>query len=199
MPSFHAASPPLEALIVDDDIEVRELLAEHVRSRGLRVAVATEGRAAIEAIKRSPAQFGVIFCDLHLPGAGGLEVLSTARAANASCSVVIITGYASLDSAIQAVRLGAYDYVTKPFSLGQVDVILRRVEDRNALERENRRLLQRLESLDSSSGASSLAQASTAWPSHRFTQIESRLDGIESALRDIAMVLRDRGDRGVRS
>jgi len=190
MPSFQPSAPALEALIVDDDIEVRELLAEHVRSRGLKVAVATDGRAAIDAIKRSPAQFGLILCDLHLPGAGGLEVLSAARTANASCSVVIITGYASLDSAIQAVRLGAYDYVTKPFSLGQIDVILRRVEDRNALERENRRLLQRLESLDASSPLPSLSQSAMGSSQQRLNQIESRLDGIESALREILMALR---------
>jgi DNA-binding NtrC family response regulator len=190
MPSFQPGSPALEALIVDDDIEVRELVAEHVRSRGLKVAIATDGRAAIEAIKRSPAQFGLILCDLHLPGAGGLEVLAAARAANASCSVVIITGYASLDSAIQAVRLGAYDYVTKPFSLGQIDVILRRVEDRNALERENRRLLQRLESLDASGGSSASAPSSMTWPSSRVSQIESRLDGIESTLTEVLMEIR---------
>ena len=190
MPSFHAGPPTLEALIIDDDAELRELLSEHVRSRGLKVAVATDGRAAIEAIKRSPAQFGLILCDLHLPGASGLEVLTAARAANASCSVVIITGYASLDSAIQAVRLGAYDYVTKPFSLGQVDVILRRVEDRNALERENRRLLQRLESKDASTGSAVASHASPAWAPARVGQLESRLDGIESTLREILTELR---------
>ncbi len=54
--------------------------------------------------------------------------------------VIIVTGYASLDSAIQAVRLGAYDYLTKPFSLGQIDVVLQRVPERQALEAENRRL-----------------------------------------------------------
>lgn len=190
MPTFQAGPPTLEALIVDDDVEVRELLAEHVRSRGLRVAVATDGRAAIEAIKRSPGQFGLILCDLHLPGAGGLEVLTAARASNASCSVVIITGYASLDSAIQAVRLGAYDYVTKPFSLGQVDVILRRVEDRNALERENRRLLQRLESIDAGGGSPTPSHASTPWAPARLNALEARLDGIESMLRDILIALR---------
>ena len=60
--------------------------------------------------------------------------------ANPSCFVVIVTGYASLDSAIQAVRLGAYDYLTKPFSLGQLDVLLQRLQDRLTLEDENRRL-----------------------------------------------------------
>jgi CheY-like chemotaxis protein len=60
MPSLRAGAATVEALIVDDDGEVRELLAEHVRSRGLKVGVASDGRAAIEAIRRSPGQFGLI-------------------------------------------------------------------------------------------------------------------------------------------
>jgi DNA-binding NtrC family response regulator len=193
MPSLKHGLPTLDALVIDDDVEIRELLAEHVRSRGLKVGVATDGRAAIEAIKRSPAQFGLILCDLHLPGAGGLEVLEAARAANANCSVVIITGYASLDSAIQAVRLGAYDYITKPFSLGQIDVILRRVEDRNALELENRRLLQRLEALDGSGGYAAGAQASAALNPARLSQLDARLDSIETTLRELVVELRRHG------
>ena len=73
------------------------------------------------------------------------RVLQAARAASPSTQVVIITGYASLDSAITAVRLGAYDYLTKPFSLGQIDVLLARVEDRLALEAENRALQRRID------------------------------------------------------
>jgi DNA-binding NtrC family response regulator len=193
MPSLRAGAATVEALIVDDDGEVRELLAEHVRSRGLKVGVASDGRAAIEAIRRSPGQFGLILCDLHLPGADGLEVLQAARAANASCSVVIITGYASLDSAIQAVRLGAYDYLTKPFSLGQIDVILRRVRDRDALELENRRLLQRLEALDGSSAHPSSYQPAPALAASRLGQLEVRLDAIEATLRDVLEELRRQG------
>jgi DNA-binding NtrC family response regulator len=193
MPSLPTGEPTLEALIVDDDAEVRELVAEHVRSRGLKVAVASDGRAAIEAIRRAPGQFGLILCDLHLPGAGGLEVLQTARGANASCSVVIITGYASLDSAIQAVRLGAYDYITKPFSLGQIDVILRRVQERNALELENRRLLQRLESLDVAAVHPPAASTPSAVTSARLSQLEARLGAIESTLRELILELQRQG------
>jgi DNA-binding NtrC family response regulator len=193
MPSSPTGAPTLEALIVDDDAEIRELVAEHVRSRGLKVAVASDGRAAIEAIRRAPGQFGLILCDLHLPGAGGLEVLQTARGANANCSVVIITGYASLDSAIQAVRLGAYDYITKPFSLGQIDVILRRVQERNALELENRRLLQRLESLDVASAHPPVAAAPAAVTSARLSQLETRLSAIESTLRELILELQRQG------
>ena len=103
------------------------MLAEHLRARGYRVATASDGFAAVSLINRGAGQFGPILTDLHLPCADGLGVLQAARAASPSTQVVIITGYASLDSATTAVRLGAYDYLTKPFSLGQIDVVMARV------------------------------------------------------------------------
>ena len=63
-------------------------------------------------------------------------MLKAAKAANPSVAVIIVTGYASVDSAVRAVRLGAYDYLTKPFTLGQIDVIVRRAAERQALEAE---------------------------------------------------------------
>lgn len=132
---------PGEVLVVDDDEAVREVILAYFLKRGLQVAGATDGRAAIATLERSQGRYGVVVTDLSLPGADGLAVLRAARQANASCYVVIVTGYASLDSAIAAVRLGAYDYLTKPFSLGQLDVILQRIADRQSLEDENRSLL----------------------------------------------------------
>jgi DNA-binding NtrC family response regulator len=81
----------------------------------------------------------IVFADISMPGADGFAVLNAARAANPSTYVVIITGYGSLETAITAVRLGAQDYLTKPFSLGQVDVILKQAAARFALEQERRR------------------------------------------------------------
>lgn len=126
---------------MDDDEAVREVIISYFSRLGMTVTGATDGRAAVATLERSSGKFGVVVTDLSLPGADGLAVLRAARQANASCYVVIVTGYASLDSAIAAVRLGAYDYLTKPFSLGQLDVILKRIKDRQALERENRELL----------------------------------------------------------
>jgi DNA-binding NtrC family response regulator len=166
----------LEALVVDDEADVRELLVEHLRHRGLRVAAAADGRAAVAAIQREPARYRLILTDLQLPGIDGLGVLQAARAANPSVVVVIVTGYASLDSAIQAVRLGAYDYLTKPFSLGQIDVILQRLHDRLALEEENRRLQRQLGEREASDLRSPILS--------RLEAIEQRLARIEHQLRD---------------
>lgn len=133
-------SERLEVLVADDDVAVRELLVEFFRDRGLRVASTPDGRAAVTALERSGGRYRLVLTDMSMPGADGFAVLTAARAANPSTYVVIITGYASLDSAINAIRMGAQDYLTKPFSLGQIDVILRQVTTRFALETENRRL-----------------------------------------------------------
>lgn len=167
-----------EVLIVDDEPETCDLLSEHCRTRGLEVAVAQDGRAAIAAIERAPSRFAVILTDLHMPGADGFEVLRTARAANPSSYVVMMTGYATLDSALRAVREGAYDYLPKPFSLGQLDVVLTRVRDRMALERENRDLLRQTKG-----AAAPTPVADVNW---RLAAIEERLTTIEALLRALA-------------
>jgi DNA-binding NtrC family response regulator len=177
---------PLEVLVVDDEAEIRELLVEYFRDRGFATSTAADGRAAITAIEREPSRYRLILSDLQMPGADGLAVLRAAKAANPSCYVVIITGYASLDSAIQAVRGGAYDYLTKPFSMGQIDVVVQRVTDRLALEAENRQLSRQL-------GARA---AMDVQPSPEVTAaLAGRLDTIENRLSRIEAVLRDVSDR----
>jgi DNA-binding NtrC family response regulator len=161
---------PVGVLVVEDEVETRELLAEFCRNHGLDVATVQDGRAAIAALERAPSRFGIIITDLHLPGCDGFEVLAAARRFNASAYVVMITGYATIDSAVRAVREGAYDYLAKPFALGQLEIVIRRIRDRMALERENRELLSR------QSGARDPGQAS------RLDAIEERLVRIESML-----------------
>lgn len=165
-------------LIVEDEVDIRELLAEYFRARDYEVTGAADGRAALAAIAREPSRFSLVVTDLQLPGADGLTVLRAAREANPGVHVVIVTGFASLDSAIQAVRLGAYDYLTKPFSLGQIDVILQRIEDIEALQAENRRLTRQVSHQD----AVDLRQA-----------LLLRLDGIENRLTRIEAALKPRG------
>jgi two-component system response regulator AtoC len=160
----------LDVLIADDEPQIRELLCEFLSTRGLRPTLASDGRAAVAALEQSGERFGLVLTDINMPGADGFEVLRAARAANPSAYVVIVTGYASLDSAIQAVRLGAHDYITKPFSLGQIDIILNKVGDRLAREREHRDLMSR----GAGNGPSSL--------DGRLEAIERRLARIEALL-----------------
>jgi DNA-binding NtrC family response regulator len=152
----------LEVLLVDDELSTRELLEQFCRSRNLSVTTASDGRAAITALERNPSRFTLVLTDINMPGADGFEVLKTARAGNRGCYVVMITGYATLDSALRAVREGAYDYLAKPFSLGQLDVMLARIRHLIALETENRDLRRRL---NGRPGAPAAAPSRhNAWP-----------------------------------
>jgi DNA-binding NtrC family response regulator len=162
--------PTLEAMVVDDDAEICELLAEHLRFRGLLVTTERDGREAVTTLMRSGGCYSIVLTDINMPGADGFDVLRAAHRANPSASVVVVTGYASLDTAIQAVRLGAHDYITKPFSLGQIDVVLRNAGDRLALERENRKL------------AAQVATARLSGSSSQLDAIERRLARIETLL-----------------
>jgi DNA-binding NtrC family response regulator len=172
----------LGVLVVEDEGDIRELLVEYFKTKQFDVAAAADGRAAQAAILKEPARYGLVLTDLNLPGVDGLGVLRTVKQANPSAYVVIVTGYASLDSAIQAVRLGAYDYLTKPFSLGQIDVVLQRVRDRIALESENRRLARQVSQREGIDARTPVLA--------RLEAIESRLGRIEGLLRDT--VERDR-------
>jgi len=129
-----------EALVADDDPGVRDLLVEFLSNRGLQVGSAVDGRAAVTALERCEGHCRLVFADISMPGADGFAVLTAARQANPLAYVVMMTGYGTLESAIHAVRLGAQDYLTKPFSLGQVDVILRQATARQALEHASTRV-----------------------------------------------------------
>jgi DNA-binding NtrC family response regulator len=175
--------PPWEVMVVDDDEAVRELIVSYFNGLGMLVTGAKDGRAAIATLQRSAGRFGMVVTDLNLPGADGFAVLQAAMQANNNCYVVIVTGYASLDSAIHAVRVGAYDYLTKPFSMGQLDVVLTRITDRAALERENRDLVR---TPGASAGVSperlAAATASLAALEQGLERLEAAVARIESRL-----------------
>jgi DNA-binding NtrC family response regulator len=166
-----------EVLVVDDEPGVRELLFEFFQGRGFTVATAQDGQAAIATLQRSNGCYGLVVTDLSLPGADGFAVLQAARQANPASYVVIVTGYASLDSAINAVRVGAYDYLTKPFTLSQLEVILERIRDRMALQHASRRLQSAAIDADYPERT-----AATGRIDERLTAIEQALTRIERAI-----------------
>lgn len=112
---------------MDDAAPVRHLLVDYFTRHKMAVTAVVDGSAAIQTLERFPRRFDLVVTDLNMPGADGFAVLNEAKRANPDCAVVIITGYATVDSAIQAVRVGAYDFLPKPFSLSEVDRLLRRI------------------------------------------------------------------------
>jgi DNA-binding NtrC family response regulator len=130
-------SPP-RVLVVDNDPEMLIMLRRHLEGEGLAVAGAEGGREALAVIER--ADYDVILTDLIMDDVGGLEVLAAAQARTPAPRVLLMTAFASLETAIEAMRQGAYDYLTKPFKLAEVTLAIRRALDDQRLRAENARL-----------------------------------------------------------
>jgi two-component system response regulator PilR (NtrC family) len=122
-------------LIVDDERSMRELLGIVLRREGHHVLVAENGTQALAVIERMPVD--LLVSDIQMPDMGGIEVLRAARAANPELAGVMITAFASADTAVEALRLGASDYLTKPFDIDELKIVVRRALERRQLKQEN--------------------------------------------------------------
>ena len=129
-------------LVVDDDPQTLEVLAELLRRDGRQVATAPSGTAAIDLARETP--FDVVLTDLRLPDLDGLEVLRAVHAASPDTAVIVLTAFGTMDTAIEAIQAGAYDYLSKPFKLQAVRLIIQRALERKRLLHENRRYRQEL-------------------------------------------------------
>jgi ActR/RegA family two-component response regulator len=142
------AQNELKVLIVDDDEDMRATLTDFITSKmGVKVRTAAEVTEAKRLLQSETPPFDLVLADLKLPGGTGLDVLKAAHARSSDTLITIITGYASLETAIEAIRLGAYDYMTKPFSLDEIGVHVRNMIERVSLSKENARLSLRLQEL----------------------------------------------------
>ncbi len=133
----------IRVLVVDDDRAFREMLEDLLsEEEGLRVFSAENGEEACDKIRREG--FDLIITDLIMPGVNGLDLLREAKSNNPNVVVIIITGFATLASALQAIKEGAYDYVAKPFSLEQMRVVVRNAAEKILLLRQNETLVENL-------------------------------------------------------
>jgi len=134
----------IKILIVDDDRVVADILRDLIADDPERsVDVCYDGLAAIELIQKH--LYDLIIVDLVMPRVGGLDLLRHAKKVNPDTIVIIITGYASLETAIMAVRDGAYDYIRKPCNLEEINVVVKNAIEKIKLNRENRELLKKLQ------------------------------------------------------
>jgi len=140
--SASAPGPPAHVMVVDDEPSVVEVFQEFLSAQGYVLTVATSGE---EAVRKLPElRPDIILTDLNLPGLSGLEVMRAAKSVDPEVCVVVVTGYASASTAIDALRQGAYDYVTKPFDLDDVSQIVERGLANRRLKVLNRQLLEEL-------------------------------------------------------
>ena len=137
----------IRMLVVDDDEDMRATLADFISKMGVKVRQAANLEEARHLLGNDADPFDLVVTDLRLPDGSGLEVVRAAHSRRPDTLVSIVTGYASLDTAIEAIRLGAYDYITKPFTLDQIGVQVRNMVQRILLSKENARLSVRLQEL----------------------------------------------------
>ena len=144
-PTGEKAEPNLlNLLIVDDERSIREGCREVAQSIGYATYVADNAEHAFRVL--DTVSVDVVLLDLRLPGVGGLEILKEVKRRRPETVVVVMTGYASVQSAVQAMKQGAFDYVTKPFNLDELRLILDRVLGHLQLSSENRILRQQVKS-----------------------------------------------------
>jgi two-component system phosphate regulon sensor histidine kinase PhoR len=147
-----ATSVPV--LVIDDERDLRDGCERFLRRLGCAVSKAPDGAAGLSAMEQSPAD--IVLLDLKMPGMDGLEVLRKLRQFHPSALVIVITGYATVETAIEAMKLGAYDFLPKPFQPDHLRLTVGRAMDRLSLTREAQRLEQeRLQTLHDLAGEQS--------------------------------------------
>jgi two-component system response regulator AtoC len=150
-----APAVPTRVLIVDDDPIVADSLAEFLRREGHEPATALNAAEALELLAKAereaagadqpPRPFGVMICDVSLPGMDGIELLRRVGKSHPGTVVVMLTGYGTIESAVEALRIGAVDYLTKPVVDAELRLSLERALRQQALVAENRVLRSRLD------------------------------------------------------
>ena len=122
-------------LVVDDEEIVRESLGGWLQEDGFQVSSAPDGRTAVEMMKRE--RWNVMLVDLKMPGMDGLQVLEEARKLQPEAAIIMMTAYATVDTAVTAMKLGAFDYLVKPFDPEELSLLMQKVVAQQSLVREN--------------------------------------------------------------
>lgn len=132
----------VQILIVDDEADMREYLSDALKEEGYEVNTAEDGGKALEQIRMF--NFHIAIIDIRIPGTSGLEVLHYVKKSGLETMVIMMTGHASLETAVEALREGAYDYLIKPFPVEKLLSVLKRGVREQRLARENARLNDKL-------------------------------------------------------
>ncbi|MBU0987611.1 MAG: sigma-54 dependent transcriptional regulator, partial [Proteobacteria bacterium] len=134
-----------KALLIDDDHNILTTLQIHLEDRGMEVLLAETGREGLEIFKREQPQ--IVLLDLKLPDLEGLEVLQAINNSKTRAYVVIITAYATIDTAVKAIKMGAFDYLPKPFTPDQITRLMEMIDRVHGLESEVKTLKDQLKGI----------------------------------------------------
>ena len=132
----------MKILVTDDEPDVRELLMEAVRGWGYQVAVAKDGEDALAKLRME--KFHIVITDLVMPRLDGLHLLQRINELDPDIQVIMITGYATIETALKAIQSGAYDYIAKPFRLDELMIVIKKACEWRRINSQNKELLDEL-------------------------------------------------------
>lgn len=135
---------PVKILIVDDDEICREILRDSIEQPDVEVTLASDGMDGLDKLAAGP--FDILITDINMPRMDGLTLLREAKQRYPHILTIIITGYGSLESAIEAIRQGTYDYMQKPFKIEELAVTTRNAIEKVKMQKDKQRILEELES-----------------------------------------------------
>jgi len=133
-------------LVIDDEANMRHMLAAVLKKADYIVDLASDGVEGLQLMDQG--QYDFILCDIKMPNMGGMEFLEASRDRLNGTTVIMMSAYGSIDTAIGAMKLGAYDYISKPFKTDEVYLTLKKAEERENLKKENRRLKERIQTIE---------------------------------------------------
>ncbi|MBY0489862.1 MAG: sigma-54 dependent transcriptional regulator [Gemmatimonadaceae bacterium] len=145
----------IRVLLADDEPHLGAILEQFLTARGFAVTAVRDGRAALDALRTAP--FDVALLDVVMPEMDGLEVLRRVREESTPPEILIITGNGTVETALAALRLGAYDVLSKPYRMAEIEAVIRRAWEKRMLVRENHRLRARL-AIDTSAAPAFVTQ-----------------------------------------
>lgn len=133
-----AANRHVDVLLVDDDAEFRGLVASRFRGSNFRLYDAASAAEALAQLERR--EFDVVIMDMVLPDGNGVDVLERVKREHPDCEVLLLTGQATVESAVRAMKAGAYDYLTKPFPFKELEAVIEKAYEKRKLQKENLQL-----------------------------------------------------------
>ncbi len=135
-------SRPIRVLVADDEKNLRELMVRELSRQGHQVEGVADGEAALDRLREAP--YDVVILDMKMPRKEGIEVLRELGGFPEQPQVIVMTGFQEVSSAVEAMKLGAYDYLTKPTRIEELEVVIRKAAEKGQLLRDNVALRSRL-------------------------------------------------------
>lgn len=135
-----------KVLIIDDEINMLHMLSAALRKEGYEIVTTNDAAEGLSFATQT--EFNIILCDLKMPKMDGLEFLLEMSRANVSAPVIMMSAFATVDTAVQAMKIGAYDFITKPFKIDEILLILQKASERERLKKDNKRLQLRIGQLE---------------------------------------------------